>query len=184
VDKHKVPLLGYALLGLLYQKESSGYELRKFFASTPMGVFSDSPGSIYPALQRLEKQGFIRAKIEEGAGLRRRRMFRPTPAGRAEFKRWLSQPVTHDAIMRRIPELFLRFAFLDEVLGPSSTLKFLRQFESGLRGFIPELQKHLETSRKAMSLSGRLALENGIRVFEANLQWAIGAIKTYEQEAK
>ena len=51
----RVSLLGYALLGLLHQKPSSGYALRRVFATTPMGTFSDSPGAIYPALGRLER---------------------------------------------------------------------------------------------------------------------------------
>jgi len=67
----KIPLLGYALLGLLTGKPSSGYDLRKFFASTAVGTFSDSPGAIYPALQRLAASGLIRGQIEERGGLRR-----------------------------------------------------------------------------------------------------------------
>jgi DNA-binding PadR family transcriptional regulator len=74
----EVSLLGYALLGLLAQKESSGYDLRKTFADTPMQSFSDSPGAIYPALKRLELSGLIRGKVEQGSGLRRRQLFRLT----------------------------------------------------------------------------------------------------------
>jgi DNA-binding PadR family transcriptional regulator len=180
----KVPLLGYALLGLLHQKASSGYELRKFFSSTPMGTFSDSPGSIYPALQRLEKQGLIRAKVEDSSGLRRRRMFRPTTEGQAEFKRWLATPVTRDLVMRNIPELLLRFAFTDEVLGAATAIRFLKQFESELRSYVPELRAHLNALKRMMSLSGRLALENGIRGYEAHLQWAVSAIKAYERQQR
>ena len=49
-----ISLLGFALLGLLHQKSASGYDLRKIFASTAMGTFSDSPGAIYPTLTMLE----------------------------------------------------------------------------------------------------------------------------------
>ena len=42
-----------------------------------MKTYSDSPGAIYPALSRLEKQGLIRGTIEQGSGLRRRQMFPP-----------------------------------------------------------------------------------------------------------
>ena len=44
-----------ALLGLLHGEARSGYALRKVFQDTPMLHFSDSPGSIYPALKRLER---------------------------------------------------------------------------------------------------------------------------------
>jgi DNA-binding PadR family transcriptional regulator len=47
-------VLGYTLMGLLHQKALPGYELRKVFATTRLSSFSDSPGSIYPALARLE----------------------------------------------------------------------------------------------------------------------------------
>src|SRR5260370_18251655 len=80
--------LGYALLGLLQQQPSSGYALRKIFSSTAMTTYSDSPGPIYPALQRLAQQALIRGTIEESAGLRRRQIFRLTPNGLAALKKW------------------------------------------------------------------------------------------------
>jgi DNA-binding PadR family transcriptional regulator len=78
-----VSLLGYALLGLLHQRPSSGYALRKTFATTPMGTFSDRPGAIYPALRRLERQGLVRGRVESSAGLRQKQTFRLTPQGLA-----------------------------------------------------------------------------------------------------
>src|SRR5260370_3518580 len=59
----EISLLAYALLGLLRQQPRSGYDLRKIFANTPMGTFSDSPGAIYPALQRLEKHGLVSSRV-------------------------------------------------------------------------------------------------------------------------
>ena len=41
----EIPLLGRALLGLLQQGQSSGYDIRRLFTQTPMGTFSDSPGA-------------------------------------------------------------------------------------------------------------------------------------------
>ena len=54
-------ILGYALLGLIYQQPLSGYDVKKIFASTPMAGFSDSPGAIYPALRKVEQLGFVRS---------------------------------------------------------------------------------------------------------------------------
>jgi DNA-binding PadR family transcriptional regulator len=42
------------LLGLLARSPSSGYKLKKFFATTPAVVYQPSSGSLYPALRRLE----------------------------------------------------------------------------------------------------------------------------------
>ena len=118
-------LLGFALLGLIQQKPASGYDLRKIFASTAMGTFSDSPGAIYPALQRLEERGLIRSVVEDGSGLRRRRLFHLALQGEAELKTWLRKPVTRDEVVRRNHELLLRFAFTDRVLGQHRRRQFV-----------------------------------------------------------
>src|SRR5260370_23708791 len=91
--------LGFALLGLIWEEPRSGYDLRKFFSSTPMISFSDSPGAIYPALHRLEQRGLVRGHVEERPGLRRRRIFQLTARGRAALRRGQKQQVVrHDAI--------------------------------------------------------------------------------------
>jgi len=59
------------LLGILDQNPCSGYDLRKQFISSPFQHFSDSPGSIYPALRRLTKWAWIEARrLQEKAGVR------------------------------------------------------------------------------------------------------------------
>src|ERR1019366_133696 len=111
------PVLGYALMGLLHQKARSGYELRKVFATTPIGTFSDSPGSIYPALARLEKRRWIRAAGETGDNPRRRRRFSRAAGGLALLKRWLALPVTSQEVASANDRLWLRCAFVQQVLG-------------------------------------------------------------------
>jgi len=177
-------LLGFALLGLLQQHPLSGYDFRKFFATTPMGGFSDSPGAIYPALRRLEERGLVRSEVRESAGLRRRRVFRPTPKGLAAFKAWQSRPIVRDDVVRRGPELLLRFAFMDQTLGAERALAFLREFSRELSSYIPSLRQYLDAHAGEMPLSGRLALESGIVDYEARLRWARRAIARYERRRK
>src|SRR5271165_3259273 len=121
----KTSLLGYALLGLLHLKPQSGYELRKVFADTAMGNYSDSPGAIYPALQRLEKNGDVTSQVEEAGGLRRRRMYFVTEAGITQLKAWLQRPITTNDIKRGAAELMLRFSFMEKALGAQACLSFL-----------------------------------------------------------
>jgi len=173
--------LGYALLGLLYQQDRSGYDLRKFFSGTPMTSFSDSPGSIYPALRRLEQRGLVRSRIQERSGLRRRRLFHLTPAGIAELRRWQKQPIVRDDIIRGTGELMLRFSFMDQSLGPAESLRFLTALKTELATYIPTLRGYLEEHGRIMSSSGRLALESGINSYECLLNWARNAIKSYEK---
>src|SRR5215472_1984947 len=178
-------LLGYALLGLLHQQPLSGYDLRKIFASTPIGEFSDSPGAIYPALRRLQERGLVRGVVEESKGLRKRRVFRITPKGLASFKAWQSQPIVRDDLMtRRSGELLLRFAFMDQTFGPERALAFLREFARELSSYIPSLRQHLDVHANEMPLSGRLALESVVQDYEARLRWARKSIAAYERRKK
>jgi len=181
----KDTLLGYALLGLLHQQPLSGYDLRKIFASTPIGEFSDSPGAIYPALRRLQERGLVRGVVEESKGLRKRRVFRITPQGLASFKAWQSRPIVRDDLMtRRSGELLLRFAFMDQTFGPERALAFLREFARELSSYIPSLRQHLDVHANEMPLSGRLALESGVQDYEARLRWARKSIAAYERRKK
>ena len=177
-------LLGYALLGLLHQQALSGYDLRKIFTSTPIGGFSDSPGAIYPALGRLEQRGLLRGEVQKSNGLRKRRVFRITPRGLAEFKAWQSKPIVREDMIRRTEELLMRFAFMDQTFGPKRSAAFLREFAEQLSSYIPGLREHLDTHATAMPLSGRLALEMGIQEYEARLKWARNSIARYARRKK
>lgn len=177
-------LLGYALLGLIQQKPASGYDLRKIFAETPMGTFSDSPGAIYPALRRLEQRRLVLGSIEAGSGLRRRKVLRLTVAGLAALKKWLGAPITQDDLSHRSNELMLRFAFLDQVMGEAATLRFLRSIEAELRLYIPGLKAFLKSHGAQMPTSGKLALESGVLGYEAQLRWAARAVSVYEEKVK
>jgi DNA-binding PadR family transcriptional regulator len=181
--KNGASKLGYALLGLLHQAPCSGYDLRKIFALTAMKTYSDSPGAIYPALRRLEQQSLIRGRIEKGAGLRRKQIFHLTPSGLARLKKWLARPLTRDDVVRGLPEVMLRFAFSDAVLGKSASIRLLESLQAELTSYLPTLHEQLTAGKGQMPLSGRLALESGIRGYECLLEWAKYALATYKEES-
>ena len=180
----QISKLGYALLGLLQERPSSGYDLRKIFSSTAMKTFSDSPGAVYPALRRLEHERLIRGTIERGSGLRRRQIFRLTAQGLAELKKWIVRPVTQDDLARRDQEVLLRFAFSENTVGPAASLALLKSLRDELEVYLPALSQELAATKSKMPLSGRLAFEYGIRGYEAWREWTGYAIATYERQRK
>lgn len=182
MSQPKIPALGYALLGLLQQKPSSGYDLRKIFSSTSMKTYSDSPGAIYPALRRLEHQGLVRGMIEEGSGLRRRQIFRLTPKGLAELRKWITSPVTREDLVWGPEAIMLRFAFSENAIGTAASLEILKSLEATLNPQLQALHEELQAIKAVTPTSGRLAFECGIRGTECLLQWTQYAIATYEKE--
>lgn len=184
MSRNEIALLGYALLGLIHQKPSSGYDLRKIFTDTPMAGYSDSPGAIYPALRRLEERGLVQGSIVAGSGLRQRKVLTITPAGMAELKKWLTGPIVQTDVANHLNELMLRFAFLDGAAGEPATLRFLQSFEAELKLYVATLNGFLKNHAAKMPVSGRLALESGILGYEAQLQWASHATNIYKNREK
>jgi DNA-binding PadR family transcriptional regulator len=161
-----------ALLGLLHANPMSGYEVRKLFATTPLEVWSDSPGSIYPALRRLERGGLVTGRQEKAETRRPRRVFELTDAGRKALRNWLEEPVRIGDVKSRSGDLILRFALMPSVVGLASTLEFLAQWEAGLRAHKAEVEAYLGGAGKDLPLTGRLAVENGLGEIRAHVRWA------------
>ena len=63
---HQLTPFEHVLLGMICLSPSSGYDLKRIFAATPMGVYQPSSGSLYPALRRLEVKGLVKAVESEG----------------------------------------------------------------------------------------------------------------------
>jgi DNA-binding PadR family transcriptional regulator len=70
---------GSAILALLEERPMHGYELISAMEDKSGGRWKPSPGSIYPALRRLEHRGFITATESDDD----KRRFELTDAGRA-----------------------------------------------------------------------------------------------------
>jgi DNA-binding PadR family transcriptional regulator len=181
--RSELSLLEGALLGLLHGTPQSGYALRRIFQETPMLHFSDSPGSIYPALRRLARRGAIRGTVEGGRTLRPRQVFRLTPAGTAALHAWLSAPVTRDTVVHGLNGAMLRFAFLDGVLGAEATAAFLEALTRELAAEVASLDRYIVTNARSFSLTARLALGNGRESYAAHLRWARRAARRFRAHA-
>lgn len=169
-------------MGLLHSRPSSGYELRKMFAQTPLITFSDSPGAIYPALARLEEQGLVQGQVEETSSLRRKKTYRLSAEGVNELKKWLREPVTREDVIWGMEEISLRFAFSDSVIGEGNSTELLEALERELKSYLPVLRDYLKSHGSHLTTSGRLSLEMGIRVYVAQLQWTRDALTTYQSK--
>jgi DNA-binding PadR family transcriptional regulator len=123
--------------------------------------------------------GLIRGKVEGKAEVRQRQVFRLTSTGTAALKKWLMLSLEHDDVVCRFEEVLLRFAFMDSVIGQTGSMQFLKSLEHELKAHIPTLRQYLESTKGELTLSGRLALESGIRGYEARLRWAKEALESY-----
>jgi len=74
--------LRYLVLRILSEKSTHGYEIMKSLSEEFGGFYQPSAGAIYPVLQRLEDEGYIRGEDQEG-----RRVYSITPEGTEILKK-------------------------------------------------------------------------------------------------
>lgn len=165
--------LDFALLGLLSTGPASGFDIRKLFQSTPLATYSDSPGSIYPALKRLEVQGLIRSTTsEQRAALgRRRRALAITAAGRTALESWLTTPVTTEDLVRRQADVDLRLALLTDSAPKAALRTFLRQCAVAAETHLASVRASHTALADKLSVSSHLALELGTTLLKTRARW-------------
>lgn len=74
------------LLKLLDEAPRHGYEIIRLLQDRFLGVYSPSPGTIYPRLARLEEEGLVTHEVEGG-----KKVYRLTDRGRAEVNARLDE---------------------------------------------------------------------------------------------
>lgn len=73
--------LDLMVLATLRGRPLHGYALIEAIRAGSSGVFDLPEGTVYPALYRLERAGFLRSDWSPGVGRRRRRVYELTPRG-------------------------------------------------------------------------------------------------------
>jgi PadR family transcriptional regulator PadR len=74
------------ILMLLAQKEMYGYELMKSLARFTSDIYEPKSGTLYPALKRLEKKGFVSSEMRDVNGTMLK-YYTVTEKGKARLER-------------------------------------------------------------------------------------------------
>src|SRR5262245_7008796 len=77
--------LDMMVMRTLQSGAANGYEIAKAIERLSDSVLEVDHGSLYPALQRLEKKGLIKGEWEISSTNRRARFYRLTPSGKKQL---------------------------------------------------------------------------------------------------
>lgn len=94
--------LKYVILRLLVEKPMHGYEIMQALGEESGGWYTPSPGSVYPALQLLQDQGYVVSEEQDG-----KRVYSITAEGRELLSRH-SERV--DDVFDRVTDFAERFS--------------------------------------------------------------------------
>jgi DNA-binding PadR family transcriptional regulator len=142
--------LRYVLLGLIAEGPRHGYELIKAIEEKFGGMYSPSPGVIYPTLTLLEELGYIRPESAEGT----RKQYVVTPEGAAFL-------AANQAV---VDQIFARMAEVTRTYGG---------------GPAPEIRRAMQNLEAALAIRlgrGPLSSEQ-VRAIAAVLDRAAGEIE-------
>jgi len=94
--------VGLLLLSVLATEPAHGYRVVERIRERSDGAFDLAEGTVYPSLYRLERQGHLASRWDDGEG-RRRRVYRLTRSGRRELVRrrrsWNQIGVAMEAVL-------------------------------------------------------------------------------------
>jgi PadR family transcriptional regulator AphA len=130
-------------LAILYEGESTGYEIRKLSVEGEYSYFVDaSYGSIYPALQKLETEKLVTSRVEQQEGKPAKKIYVITPAGRTAFINSLFEKLGDDEYRSEFL-LFVRFASeLPASLIEARLNERVEQIDAALAEFEKLSEKH------------------------------------------
>jgi DNA-binding PadR family transcriptional regulator len=118
------------LLGFLFEKSLSGYDLKKRF-SLSFAFFSGlSYGSIYPALKKMEQEGLITMKLEIQESAPNRKVYTITEAGKQSFLNSLKSPFGLERYKNALLMRMFFFAHLSKKERLETADEYLNQIKS------------------------------------------------------
>lgn len=120
------------LLKLLEESPRHGYEVIRLLQDRFLGVYSPSPGTIYPRLARLESEGLVTHEVVKG-----KKVYSLTDKGREELE-------------RRMDEL----ADLEEEISASAQ-EFARGVQEDVRQTVRSLREELTQAARTMRDQGK-----------------------------
>jgi DNA-binding PadR family transcriptional regulator len=178
------------LIGLIVAGPRSGYDLKRYFASSPASVYQPSSGALYPALRRLERHGLLQLAPPEadqrGVSNRRRHVYQVTALGREVHAAWIREPVNPATVSQDLGMHLMRFVMMERQLPRAEILGFLSSLQSALADLVAAIERFTATL-EPMGLHGPLALEHGIEVHRASLDWtgrAIAALSVSDKSVR
>jgi DNA-binding PadR family transcriptional regulator len=148
------------------------------FANTPMGHYSSSPGSIYPALKMLTKANYVAyGPVSTG-----RPVYELTMRGLAELRRWLRQDFSEGDFERSQEAFLLRLAFLDAEKDYLLSSTLLAAFLRAAAQRVDQLTAFKDSAVfRGLPLHASLSVNYGLQTAHAAHRWAKQAIKAVSQ---
>lgn len=163
-------MLEYIIIGMVLEKEHTGYEIKKYIEDG-IGVFyKASYGSLYPALRKLSDRGDL-VMSEKSQGERQKKYYLATQQGKQAFFKWLSSPIDFN---NGTDNHLVKVYFFDK-LPEEIRCRQLQEYEIANENYLRKLQaleKHFNEMENKECFYYKLStLYYGICIVKDNIRW-------------
>ncbi|MCR8641631.1 PadR family transcriptional regulator [Paenibacillus sp. N1-5-1-14] len=171
------------ILGVLMEKNYSGYEIKQRFQTVFSFFYDASFGTIYPTLKRLEADQLITKVTIAQEGKPSKHEYSITESGKKMFAHYLRSPLTADVTRSD----FLTRLYFGEFADPSIIRKWLELYIAQKQLQLEGLCQCQLDNQGDLSPTQELSIQIGITSFENNLKLANEAMDRFarlEQESE
>ena len=163
-------MLEHMILGIIFERNATGYDIKKVIETKICMFYKPSFGSLYPALKRLVQKGEV-STYEELQGARKKVFYQITAAGKESFLQWLSLPLDiNDGSDKNLVKIYF-YDLLPVEIQKEQLLKYensCRQYLESLELLEKELRNIVNQEKYYYKFS---TLFYGISVTKATLAW-------------
>lgn len=165
------------LLGLL-RSPRSGYDVKKEFDGSLRNFWKAELSQIYPALQKLEREGLLSSEQQDSDVGPKRVVYELTDDGHEELKQWIAAgPVVGTERITFLAQTYF-LAELDDPAARIAFMKKLRDYYAGFLAFLKEREQDWASDYSDFpndlpddEFYPHLTLDCGIHRVSATLDW-------------
>ncbi|QHI71707.1 PadR family transcriptional regulator [Aminipila terrae] len=174
-------MLEYIILGFLMREEMSGYDLKQWMINCTSYFFDASFGSIYPALKRLEKKGYIKSsEVVESSKFKK--IYSITHMGKSHFLTWLEKPI----IFSKTKQEHLVYFYFYQYLPKERAILNLKTFIIEVESLLNQLSKEKSDVEESYNVNQYTFLYStmvyGVNYYQFIINWCNDLLKQIEGE--
>jgi PadR family transcriptional regulator, regulatory protein AphA len=181
--------LPHLLLGLLYRKPDSGYDLNKRFERTVAHFWTTDQSQIYRTLYKLLDKGWVEVEVIQQEDNPDKKIYSVTDDGMNTLIKWLQKPLKDEVVIR---DASTGQVYFGDALEPQVLIDvqqhYIQQGEEKLQSYYAVEQAvfakvNIEEYPLGMELA-HATLQYGIRFLEMEINWRKELIQSVEKRLR
>ncbi|RED66212.1 PadR family transcriptional regulator [Cohnella lupini] len=165
------------ILGMLMRRSMTGYEIKQLLENLFSYFYSSSYGTIYPMLNKMEKDGLLTKENVVQDGKPNKNVYTLTDQGKEQFNSYMYSPLELDSVKS---DLLVRL-FFGKYVGTDRVIAWLKQVQTEGLKQLQALNERYSMHKHEMHPTQVICIQLGIKSYEAKLEAIAEGLERMEQ---